>query len=193
MRFRKFSRSILPILLLVSFVGCDGDDEQVGGTSKEEVRPMDSPASPTGQETRVPTPPPAKEGEEARQDSAHLTLTGGQQIDGQYSVSCNLSNEGLEITLDQRGTRAPQVELTIGDYMTQGTYQAAVIVRVHPEQGDPRESTGTARVDIQTQNRTGVQGETELSGSFNGAYTGQAGQGTISGRIDRCLPMELIQ
>jgi hypothetical protein len=137
---------------------------------------------------------PAEAAEEA-QGAGHLRLTGSQNVDAQYTVGCELTpDKGLVFTLTQLGTNpGPQVEVRIGDYHAAGSYQGPMVVRARTGQDQVVESNGTARIEVQARQDTGVRGTTELSGSFEGAYQGAAGQGNATGHIERCTYRNLVQ
>lgn len=139
-----------------------------------------------------PLPPADAEMSTNEEGTAHVTLTGGQTVDADYACTAQIfPDKGLQITMDQRGVRAPQVQIRIDDYMAAGKYTASVIVRTHSESGPVQESSGSADVELRNQQTGEAQDHTLFAGTFQGLYTGGAGSGKISGRFERCVYPEI--
>lgn len=149
----------------------------------------------TGCESEVEDATTPAEAAEETTGTGHLRLTGGQTVDGQYTVGCELTpDKGLVFTMTQLGTNpGPQVEVRIGDYQVEGSYQGLMVVRAATTQDQPLVSNGAARIEVRANQETGLGGTTELSGSFEGTYQGAAGQGTATGHIERCILSTLVE
>lgn len=179
----RFPWAFVLLLLLFPLAGCgggpdEGSQAKQGGSGGEEAE-------------RPEAPPDQNQGGGRRGAKGHVKLAGALTFDGDAAMGCDVfSDKGLEVTLDQTGTRAPQVQVRIADYAGAGEYPATVVIREHPESGPVREWNGSAKVQIQSR-EVGRRKRTALSGTFNGNYQGEGGQGTVSGNFRRCVLKDL--
>jgi hypothetical protein len=190
---RPFQRlPLLPalMLLLLPVVGAVGVTGCGGGGEETTQQPSGAPEHGGGGE-RPEAPADQNQGGGRRGAKGHVTLAGALTFDGDAAMGCDVfSGKGLEVTLDQTGTRAPQVQMRIADYAGAGEYPATIVIREHPESGPVREWNGSGKVQIQSRD-LGRRKRTALSGTFNGNYQGEGGQGTVSGNFRRCMLKDL--
>lgn len=172
------------LLSAAGVIGCgggpdEGSQAKQGGSGGEEAE-------------RPAAPPDQNQGGGGRRGAkGHVTLAGALTFDGDAALGCDVfSDKGLEISMDQTGTRAPQVQVRIADYAGAGEYPATVVIREHPESGPVREWNGSAKVQVQSR-QVGRRKRTALNGTFNGTYTGEGGQGTVTGNFRRCMLKDL--
>lgn len=176
-RFRLPTLVLLLALLPGLLVGC-GDRDESG-----------MPETETATDRPLPAPSDEQNEQEGDYGTGHVTLTGDLAVDGAFTAACGIfPDTGLQITLDQQETRAPQIQVRVEDYKTDGSYPTAiVVVRQHSATGPVQESTGRAQVEVRsTRERRQVTGTT-FSGTFQGNYTGNAGTGQITGRFEGCF------
>lgn len=162
---RRFTCAALPFVLLVPLAGCGGNADA------GDAEP-----------------------------SARLTLTGPLQADGGFNLDCNTySDRGLQVTFASEETAGEhggglQIQIRVNDYVGAGEYPVGIVINEHEEHGVKRWN-GSAMASIQrrTASRGGIQRHSEVSGSFEGTYQGQAGgHGTIRGTFQSCATRELI-
>lgn len=133
--------------------------------------------------------------------SAHLTLTGSRQADGEFVVDCGIySDRGLQFTFappmhgGEHGGEL-QVQVRINDYIGSGEYPVGIVINEHEGHGHLKRWNGVATANIQRRvSRTrNIREQAEASGSFEGTYEGQGGEhGTIRGTFQGCSLRELI-
>lgn len=174
--------SMLLLSLLLPLAGCGGGAEQAA-----DHQGADSTERPAA-------PPDQNQGDGGRRAAkAHVTLTGPLTFDADVALGCGvLAEKGLEFTFDQTGTRAPQVQVRVGDYAGEGEYPATVVIREHPESGPVREWNGVAQINIQSRAGGRAKKRTVFNGNFNGTYAGEGGKGTVAGSFRRCSLKELL-
>ncbi|HEV2854560.1 MAG TPA: hypothetical protein VHC97_17325 [Thermoanaerobaculia bacterium] len=179
-----FALLLLLLPALGGVIGCgggpdEGSQAKQGGSGGEEAERPEAPAD-------------QNQGGGRRGAKGHVTLTGALTFDGDTAMGCDVfSDKGLEVSMDQTGTRAPQVQVRIADYAGAGEYPATVVIREHPESGPVHEWNGSAKVQVQSR-QAGRKKRTALSGTFNGTYTGEGGQGTVAGSFRRCMLKDLV-
>ena len=174
--FYRFSFVPVLLLLLLPVVACGG------GPDKGEQ----------AQDAETPTPPaPGQpEGGGRRGPKGHITLAGTLQFDGDTPLDCaTAAGKGLELVYNRNAGEASQVELHVPTFSAAGDYPAKVLIR---EGGSGREWDGTAQIEIQSRDMGKKSGgkRTALSGTFNGTYKGDGGEGTLSGNFRRCVLRE---
>jgi hypothetical protein len=173
--FHRFS--FVPVLLLplLPLVACGGGPDQ-----GEQV-----------QESETPAPPAPGQPEEdgRRGPKGHIKLTGTLQFDGETPLECETGAQGLNLFYNRNSGEASQVQLQVPTFTAAGKYQATAILR---EGGSGRTWNGTAEIEIQSRdmNRKANNKRTALSGTFNGSYKGDGGEGTLSGDFRRCVLRE---
>ncbi len=138
---------------------------------------------------------------DAVKPSAHLTLTGSLQADGDFVADCGIySDRGLQVTFappmhggDHGGEL--QVQVRVNDYIGPGDYPVGIVINEHEGHGHLKRWNGAATANIQSRvSRTrSIQQQSEVSGTFEGTYEGQGGKhGTIRGTFQGCASRELI-
>jgi len=175
---QRFPWVLVLLSLLLPLAGCGGGPDE-GNQAKQGG----------GGETERPAAPPDQNqgGGGRRGAKGHVTLAGALTFDGDTAMSCDMSSDkGLEVSLDPAGAQAPQVQVRIANYTAAGEYPATVVIREHPEGGPVREWNGSAKVQVQSR-EGGRRKRTALSGTFNGTYQGEGGQGTVTGNFRRCV------
>lgn len=174
--FYRFSFIPVLLLLLLPLAACGGGPDQ--GEQGEQVQDTETPAPPA---------PGQPQGGGRRGPKGRITLTGALKFDGDTPLDCGKAGQGLELVYNRNNGEASQVSLQIPTYSAAGDYPATVLIR---EGGSGREWNGTAQIDIQTREMGGKKGggkRTALSGTFNGTYKGQGGEGTLAGNFRRCV------
>ncbi|HEX6902401.1 MAG TPA: hypothetical protein VF789_21965 [Thermoanaerobaculia bacterium] len=139
--------------------------------------------------------------DEHTKPSAHLTLTGSLQADGEFVVDCGIySDRGLQLTFappmhgGEHGGEL-QIQVRINDYIGAGQYPVGIVINEHEGHGHLKRWNGVATANIQSRvaRTRSIREQSEVSGSFEGTYEGQGGQqGTIRGTFQSCASRELI-
>lgn len=174
--FHRLSSVPVLLLLLLPLVACGG------GPDKGDQAQQDT-------ETPAPPAPGQPEGGGRRGPKGHITLTGTLKFDGDTPLDCGATGQGLELVYNRNGGEASQVELRIPTYSAPGKYPATVLIR---EGGSGRQWNGAAQIDIQSRDMGKKAGgkRTALSGTFDGSYKGDGGEGTLAGNFRRCVLRE---
>ena len=178
---QRFPWVLVLLSLLLPLAGCGGGPDE-GNQAKQGG----------GDSTERPAAPPDQnQGGGKRGAKGHVTLAGALTFDGDTAMACDApSGKGLEISLDPAGADAPQVQVRIADYKEAGEYPATVVIHEHPGSGSGREWNGSVKVQVQSR-QGGRKKRTALSGTFDGTYQGEGGQGTVSGSFRRCVMKEM--
>lgn len=117
-------------------------------------------------------------------DRALLVATGRQSFEGILLARCAVHNRsGLQVNLRTGDPALPAVAIRIGEYRGSGPYRAQLFVTGRSRTGSLASSTGEVSLDLRDgapQSRPGV------AGSFEGAYQGGAGKGSVKGRFRGC-------
>lgn len=174
----RLSTYVLVLALLPGVLTGCGDRDRSGAAETETATDRPLPAT------------PGQQGEEGGDyGRGHVTLTGDLAVDGDFVSTCGIfPDTGLQITLDQQETRAPQILVRIEDYMTDGKYPTGIVlVRQHSASGPVTESTGRVQVEVRSVNERRQVSGTSFSGTFQGTYTGGAGSGQVTGRFEGCF------
>jgi hypothetical protein len=125
--------------------------------------------------------------EPAGQRGATLAATGRQSYQGATSSLCvEHAQEGLQINFRTSDADIPVVAVRIPDFHGSGPYRARLFVTGRSRTGGLISSAGEANVQVTQQDPPDGAPAMLLSGSFTGAYGGQAGKGSVEGRFDRC-------
>jgi hypothetical protein len=129
----------------------------------------------------------SRPGEPAGQRGATLAATGRQSYQGATSLLCvEHAQEGLQMNFRTSDADIPVVAVRIPDFHGSGPYRARLFVTGRSRTGGLISSTGEANVQVKQQEPPDGAPAVLLSGSFTGAYGGQAGRGSVEGRFDRC-------
>lgn len=174
----RFSFVPALLLLLLPLVACGGGPDKGDQAVQQEG------------ETPAPPAPGQPEGGGKRGPKGHIALTGALQFEGDTPLDCGTeTGKGLELVYNRNGGEASQVQFQVPTFTAAGKYSAKVVIR---EGGSGREWNGTAQMDIQSRemNRKAGGKRTALSGTFNGSYKGDGGEGTLSGNFRRCVLRE---
>ena len=123
-----------------------------------------------------------------------LVATGRQTFEGRSSSRCVLHDKsGLQINLRTGDPDLPTVAVRIAEYHGSGPYRARLFVTGRSRTGSLVGSTGEVTLEVQQKESAARAGEVEapvlLSGSFEGAYDGAAGRGSVHGRFGGCSYM----
>jgi hypothetical protein len=151
------------------------------------------PPAPPAEPTVEPTPA-AKDlaaetrgttGKPGQGAAGHLRLSGTYRADAGAIVTCAiLAGRGLQLTFDS--AQSPLVEILVGDFLGAGRYVAEARVLARDTPHTERLAAGEARVEIRIAEVDRPRLTSFLSGTFTGAYAGQAVEGEVSGSFDRC-------
>ncbi len=126
---------------------------------------------------------------------AMLVATGRQAFEGRSASRCVLHDkDGLQINLRTGDPDLPAVAVRIDEFHGSGPYRARLFVTGRSRSGALVGSTGEVTLEMQQRESPGRAGGAEelppppvvLSGSFEGAYDGQAGRGSVHGRFGGC-------
>lgn len=138
---------------------------------------------------------------DAVKPSAHLTLTGSLQADGEFAVDCGIySDRGLQVTFappmhgGEHGGEL-QIQVRMNDYSGPGDYPAGIVINKHEGHGHLERWNGVATANIRSRmaRTRGIREQSEVSGDFEGTYQDQrGGHGTIRGTFQGCASRELI-
>lgn len=116
---------------------------------------------------------------------AALVATGRHAFEGMLPVRCAVHEEaGLQVSLRTGDPDLPVVSVRIAEIGGGGPYRGQLFVTGRSRTGALAGSTGEVSLELR-------DGEAGLEGSFNGAYDGAAGKGSVEGRFRGCsLPRQ---
>jgi hypothetical protein len=118
---------------------------------------------------------------------AVLAATGHQSFQGPSAFRCVLHDEGgLQINFRTGDPDTPVVSVRIADYRGSGPYRADLFVTGRSRTGALVTSQGPADAELRQRELPDAGTVVLLSGSFSGAYAGQAGKGSVEGRFGPC-------
>lgn len=130
-----------------------------------------------------PPPPPRT----ADPGGAALTATGRQAFRGPTAFGCVLHGEdGLQVNFRTGDPEVPAVVVRIGEYQGSGPYHGELLVTGRSRSGALVGSAGDANLEVRQRELPDEGTVVLLSGTFQGSYTGEAGQGSIQGRFGPC-------
>lgn len=114
--------------------------------------------------------------------------TGRQSFEGVLPVRCAVhEREGLQINLRTGDPDLPVVTVRIGSIAGEGTYRGQLFVTGRTRAGGLAGSQGEVSVDLRKEGSTPAAGGPEVfQGSFQGAYQGEAGRGSVQGKFRGC-------
>jgi len=162
-------RSLLLVCLLLPLASCGGE---------EPLRLSDAGPRPAEIDRRVT--------KNARA-GAVLAATGHQSFQGPSAFRCALHDEaGLQVSFRTGDPETPVVSVRIEDYRGSGPYRADLFVTGRSRTGALVTSQGPANIELRQRELPDAGAVVLLSGSFSGAYAGQAGKGSVEGRFGPC-------
>ena len=137
--------------------------------------------------------PPSRWKSDPQALGAMLVATGRQTFEGRSSSRCVLHDrDGLQINLRTGDPDLPAVAVRVRDYHGSGPYRARLFITGRSRTGALVGSTGEVTLEVQ-QRESAARAEEAgellpvlLSGSFQGAYDGAAGRGSVHGRFGAC-------
>ena len=121
-----------------------------------------------------------------------LVATGRQTFEGRSSSRCVLhEKEGLQINLRTGDPDLPAVAVRVYEFHGSGPYRARLFITGRSRTGALVGSTGEVTLEVQQRESPARAGETGevpllLGGTFQGAYDGAAGRGSVHGRFGGC-------
>ncbi|HEX3126966.1 MAG TPA: hypothetical protein VH394_06525 [Thermoanaerobaculia bacterium] len=111
---------------------------------------------------------------------AVLMATGRQSFEGTLPVRCAVHGKtGLQVNLRTGDSDLPVVTVRIGEIQGEGPYRGQLFVTGRNRTGALAGSTGEVSLDLR-------EDGTNLQGSFEGTYQGEAGKGSVQGRFRGC-------
>ncbi len=135
-------------------------------------------------EVKVGTPVSAQARGESR--SAHVALTGSYVFDKDAFATCAyFPNKSFQVSFQVE--RYPFVVLKLENFQGAGDYDAQVWVRGNYSGEVVKISRGPIKAKIVVAPTDATTGKSQISGSFEGTYKGEAGSGTAVGRFENCL------
>jgi hypothetical protein len=124
---------------------------------------------------------------QAGKAGAMLAATGRQSFQGPTSSRCVVHDrEGLQINFRTGDPEIPAVAVRIEEYRGSGRYPARLFVTGRSRTGALVTSTGEGDLELTQRTLANAGAVLVLNGSFTGAYGGQAGKGSIEGRLGAC-------
>ena len=157
-----------PAALALFLAGCGGEDLQTGTSAAAQ-------------------PPPEARDRELPARRAELVAKGRQSFQGSPRYHCVLHDErGVQINLRTGDPGLPVVTVRLDDYRGTGSYRARLFVTGRSDSGALVRSLGVAQLDLRAAEPAGPAEAILLSGSFEGTYGGEAGQGKVEGRFSGC-------
>ena len=135
--------------------------------------------------------PPSRWKSDLQAPGAMLVATGRQTFEGRSSSRCVLhEKDGLQINLRTGDPDLPAVAVRVYEFHGSGPYRARLFITGRSRTGALAGSTGEVTLEVQQQEspaRAGVDDPPVLlSGTFQGAYDGAAGRGSVHGRFGGC-------
>ncbi|HYN21377.1 MAG TPA: hypothetical protein VE078_10495 [Thermoanaerobaculia bacterium] len=127
---------------------------------------------------------PASASYELGTDRALLVATGRQSFEGILPARCAVHNRtGFQVNLRTGDPALPAVAVRISEYRGSGAYRAQLFVTGRSRTGSLASSTGEVSLEV----RDGPpESGSALEASFEGAYQGGAGKGSVKGRFRGC-------
>jgi hypothetical protein len=123
---------------------------------------------------------PSRSSSEPTAKGAVLVATGRQSFEGTLPVRCAVHDRvGLQVNLRTGDPDLPVVTVRIDEIRGEGPYRGHLFVTGRSRTGGLAGSTGEVSVDLRKDG-------SNVRGSFEGTYQGDAGKGSVQGRFRGC-------